>query len=113
MKEQKNRQTKNRILAIGLLSVCCTTGATAQTAAAATLCILDAKTPLFEQRFQAPEKWPVSAYSGKNSVLLMPRWTAECLPFFCRIEHRIGKKADLAFKFRLGSVEYVDWLEGK
>jgi hypothetical protein len=41
------------------------------------------------------------------------RWSAKDLPFFCRIEHDLGKKTRIPFKFRLGSVEYVDWLEGK
>ena len=40
-------------------------------------------------------------------------WNAEKLPFFCRMEYRLGKKTILPFKFRLGSVEYVDWLEQK
>ncbi|HRI61303.1 MAG TPA: hypothetical protein PK228_16295, partial [Saprospiraceae bacterium] len=43
----------------------------------------------------------------------LPRWSAECLPFFCRIEHDFAKKSTVPFKFRLGSVDYVDWLEGK
>lgn len=43
----------------------------------------------------------------------LPAWRAESLPFFCRIEHRWGQKLSLPVKFRLGSVEYVDWLEGK
>jgi hypothetical protein len=38
---------------------------------------------------------------------------AENLPFFCKLEHNWGKKLPMPFKFRLGSVEYVDWLEGK
>ena len=47
------------------------------------------------------------------SPVFLPRWSAEELPFFCRIEHRVAKKSVVPFKFRLGSVEYVDWLEGK
>jgi len=43
----------------------------------------------------------------------LTQWKVEDLPFFCRIEHQMGKKLPLLFKFRLGSVEYVDWLEGK
>ena len=43
----------------------------------------------------------------------LTQWKVEDLPLFCRIEHQIGKKLPLLFKFRLGSVEYVDWLEGK
>ena len=44
---------------------------------------------------------------------LMPRWSAETLPFFCRIEHDFAQKSAVPFKFRLVSVEYVDWLAGK
>lgn len=46
-------------------------------------------------------------------LVFLPAWSAEKLPFFCKIEHDWGKKSRLPFKFRLGSVEYVDWLEGK
>jgi hypothetical protein len=35
------------------------------------------------------------------------------LPFFCKIEHNLAVKQPMMFKFRLGSVEYVDELEGK
>jgi hypothetical protein len=48
-----------------------------------------------------------------SSPVFLPRWSAEELPFFCRIEHDFAKKSALPVKFRLGSVEYVDWLEGK
>ena len=47
------------------------------------------------------------------SAVLLPRWNAEDLPVFCRIEHEIAKGSRIPLKFRLGSVEYVDWLEGK
>lgn len=33
--------------------------------------------------------------------------------FFCRLEHQLAQKIQVPFKFRLGSVQYVDWLEGK
>jgi len=55
---------------------------------------------------------PVQPISNLHPLFL-PRWSAETLPFFCKIEHDWGKKGRIPFKFRLGSVEYVDWLEGK
>ena len=42
-----------------------------------------------------------------------PKWSAESLPFFCKIEHNWAKTNHIPVKFRLGSVEYVDRLEGK
>lgn len=45
--------------------------------------------------------------------VFLPRWSAETLPFFCKIEHDWARKTRIPLKFRLGSVEYVDWLEGK
>lgn len=48
-----------------------------------------------------------------NSAALPPRWNREQLPFFCRIEYQWAKSNKIPVKFRLGSVEYVDWLEGK
>ncbi len=46
--------------------------------------------------------------------IFLPRWSASDLPFFCKIEHDWAKNhARIPLKFRLGSVEYVDWLEGK
>ncbi len=35
------------------------------------------------------------------------------VPFFCRLEYRLEQKSGVPFKFRLGLVSYVDWLEGK
>jgi len=48
-----------------------------------------------------------------KSPVFLPKWSVEALPFFCKIEHKWEKKSRIPFKFRLGSVEYVDWLEGK
>ncbi len=62
---------------------------------------------------------PVSAQTHPDqegnplSAVFLPRWSADCLPFFCKIEHNLVKSSHIPVKFRLGSVEYVDWLEGK
>lgn len=40
-------------------------------------------------------------------------WKASDLPIFCKAEHHIQKKSGIAFRFRLGSLDYVNALEGK
>jgi hypothetical protein len=57
----------------------------------------------------------------RDSFLLKPaqqsimfqKWDAEQLPFFCKWEHKLGAKLPIPVLFRLGSVEYVNWLEQK
>ncbi len=57
---------------------------------------------------------PSADVNPKKRSVFLPRWSAEDLPFFCKIEHNWAKnRARIPLKFRLGSVEYVDWLEGK
>ena len=41
------------------------------------------------------------------------QWKASDLPIFCKAEHRIQQKSGIAFRFRLGSLDYVNALEGK
>jgi hypothetical protein len=58
--------------------------------------------------------FPLKASLSPTQSVFLPRWSAEDLPFFCKIEHNWAKnRARIPVKFRLGSVEYVDWLEGK
>lgn len=54
-----------------------------------------------------------SAWPAPPPLSVVPRWEAGELPFFCKVEHQWGKKMALPVKFRLGSVQYVDALEGK
>ncbi|MGB3547309.1 MAG: hypothetical protein WBA17_10060 [Saprospiraceae bacterium] len=48
-----------------------------------------------------------------RSNFLAPRFDASSLAFFCRIELKIDRAVGMPFRFRLGSVDYVDRLEGK
>ncbi len=49
-----------------------------------------------------------------NKPKQMPSiFSVEAMPFFCKIEYKMGLNKKLPIKFRLGDVQYVDELEGK
>jgi hypothetical protein len=43
----------------------------------------------------------------------IPEWKASDLPLFCKIEHQVAQKSRIPVLFRLGSVDYVNYLEQK
>jgi hypothetical protein len=59
-----------------------------------------------------PQRLPEQS-SGVQGLphTFLPKWTPDAQPFFCKIEHRMGRRMAVPLKFRLGSVEYVDRLE--
>lgn len=67
------------------------------------------------------EKYPLLKVKANktetNQTYISPSWIqpwkSEDLPVFCRAEHLIQKSSGMAFRFRLGSVDYVDALERK
>ncbi len=62
---------------------------------------------------------PFSLQLGKEkkvispSMLVSPSFYCNNLAFFCKQELKFEKITKIPFKFRLGSVQYVDYLEGK
>ncbi len=54
---------------------------------------------------------PIAPFSKKTS--LPPAFCAADLAFFCRLELKMDKALRTPVRFRLGSQEYVDWLERK
>ncbi len=49
-----------------------------------------------------------------NPVRQLPAvFAVDKMPFFCKIEYKMGLNKKLPVKFRLGDVQYVDELEGK
>jgi hypothetical protein len=66
-----------------------------------------------KKRFQ-----PVVNQYVINNTVLKPNkipsvFSVETLPFFCKIEYKMGLQKKLPLKFRLGDVQYVDELEHK
>jgi hypothetical protein len=48
-----------------------------------------------------------------NKVILPVDFYSKQLGFFCKQEIKMDKVIKVPFRFRLGSVEQCDWLEGK
>lgn len=55
----------------------------------------------------------IANYPDLNTSAWTKEWKSSDLPIFCRAEHLIQKQSGIAFRFRLGSVDYVNALEGK
>jgi len=64
----------------------------------------------------SPQRLPDRISRPKHEVVHpeVPQWyNVDDLSFFCKWEVELEKAARIPVKFRLGSVDYVDWLEGK
>ena len=52
---------------------------------------------------------------GPKASMLQQRsiFEVEKLPLFCKIEHKLSKNSNVNLRMRLGSLDYVNKLEGK
>ena len=50
-------------------------------------------------------------FKGMKPMAVFPKYAVTGV--FCRMEHRIEATSNFAPRFRLGSVNYKDWMEGK
>jgi len=55
---------------------------------------------------------PVLRSSISVGIISTP-FNISALPFFCKIEHKIESNSNIAFRFRLGDLNYVNMLENK
>ena len=57
--------------------------------------------------FKLPETTQESVIRQKSI------FNADKLPLFCKLEHNLSKKTNINLRMRLGSLDYVNMLEGK
>lgn len=55
----------------------------------------------------------ISHLNYKTAAMDVQTFDANHLPLFCKIEHQIEKTSKIAFRFRLGDLNYVNMLENK
>jgi hypothetical protein len=68
------------------------------------------------QTWTPASEWKVKAKDSlaATPIRLVPENNySKGLTFFCRNEWLLEKKTGVPFRFRLGSVDQVNWLEGK
>jgi hypothetical protein len=56
---------------------------------------------------------PFINFSAVSYSLISPGFYTQHLGYFCKKELQMGKITKIPFKFRLGSVQQCDWMEGK
>ena len=76
--------------------------------------------PAFHSDESAERQYPLLRKSEapvrsivQQNALQLPQGLHAHTAFFCKIEDAIAKQNKVNFKFRLGSVDYVDAMEGK
>ena len=63
--------------------------------------------------FSSPDNAPSPSKYLVNTNSIPLAYAYKDLAIFCKLEVKMEKVVKMPVKFRLGSVDYVDWLEGK
>jgi hypothetical protein len=66
-----------------------------------------------KKRFQPVENQYFIKHDSLRPNKIPSVFSVEALPFFCKIEYKMGLQKKLPLKFRLGDVQYVDEMERK
>jgi hypothetical protein len=89
--------------------------------------LLGGKITLFGQFTQPTLSTPPIHIQKDKTLSFKPNWEINqipnafsiqkfdpvTLPFFCKMEHKIEKNSKIAFRFRVGDLNYVNMLENK
>jgi hypothetical protein len=62
---------------------------------------------------KATDESPFINFNPASYSLISPGFYTQHFGFFCKKELQMGKITKIPFKFRLGSVQQCDWMEGK
>ncbi len=79
----------------------------------ATVAIILVSQKLSAQRLWPNKQLPIDSLKNLSLKVVASNYYSSNLPFFCKQELQIQKLARVPIKFRIGSVEEVDKLEGK
>jgi hypothetical protein len=71
------------------------------------------KISLIAPTVKAISPGPFISFSPVSYSLINPGFYTQHFGFFCKKELQMGKITKVPFKFRLGSVQQCDWMEGK
>jgi hypothetical protein len=69
-----------------------------------------------QKQSQSSDVLSIKAQKNTNKIVILPsNFYYNCLGFFCKQEIKIAKLTNFKFPvaFRLGSLQYVNYLEGK
>lgn len=69
--------------------------------------------PLYKKLPAEKGTWRMPAFSERYSFHLASAYYIRSLGIFCKSELQLDKLTPVPFRFRLGSLDYVNWMEQK